>query len=108
LEPVPTKEIAEAVLSACAAIASLLLVFIAFLFAKADALPAEAKNTAEKYARYARLGIVPVLSCAVGILTAYFWLFYPSNSSLFHAWSVGFVLTVILLVAYALLAVLKG
>jgi len=108
LESTPTKEIAEAVLSASAAIASLLLVFIAFLFAKADALPADAKDTANKYVRYARLGIVPVLSCAVGILSSYTWLFYPSSISLFHVWSVGFVVSVILLVAYALLAVLKG
>jgi len=107
LETVPPKEIAEAVLSASSAIASLLLVFIAFLFAKADALPAEAKDKADRYVLYARIGIIPVLACAVGMLSSYGWLFYPT-SLLFCVWSIGFVVTVILLVAYALLAILKG
>jgi len=79
LETIPKKEIAEAVLSASGAIASLLLVFIAFLFAKADALPAEAKAAAGRYVLYARLGMIPVLSCAVGMLSSYFWLFYPTS-----------------------------
>jgi hypothetical protein len=108
LETVPLKEIAEAVLSASSAIASLLLVFIAFLFTKADALPPEAKNAADRYALYARLGIVPFLSCVVGMLSSYAWLFHPTCAPLFDIWSIGFVITTILLVAYALLAILKG
>src|SRR6202011_6119611 len=71
LEPVPTKEIAEAVLSASSAIASLLLVFIAFLFTKADALPPESKTVADRYVLYARAGIIPILSCVVGMLSSY-------------------------------------
>lgn len=108
LESIPIKEIAEAVLSASGAIASLLLVFIAFLFAKADALPAELKTKADRYVLYARLGLIPVLSCAIGMLSSYTWLFYPTWMLLYRIWSIDFVCTVILLVAYALLAILKG
>jgi hypothetical protein len=108
LETVPLKEIAEVVLSASSAIAALLLVFIAFLFTKADALPPEAKKAADRYALYARLGIVPFISCVVEMLSSYAWLFHPTSAPLFNIWSIGFVITIILLVAYALLAILKG
>jgi hypothetical protein len=108
LESVSTKEIAEAVLSASGAIASLLLVFIAFLFAKADVLPVQAKARADMYVRYARIGIAPVLVCAVDMLAAYGWLFYPTSATLYHLWSIGFILVVVLLVAYAILAVSRG
>ena len=109
LESVPTKEIAEAVLSASGAIASLLLVFIAFLFAKADSVPASAPDDrAEQYILYARLGLIPVTACAAEMLAAYGWLFYPGVTLLFYVWSIGFILVTVLLVAYALLAVLRG
>ena len=108
MESVSTKEIAEAVLAASGGIASLLLVFIAFLFAKADALPAASSARAQQYVRYARIGIVPVLVCAVDMLAAYGWLFYPKCSVLYYVWSIGFLAVVVLLVAYAILAVSKG
>jgi hypothetical protein len=108
LESVSTKEIAEAVLAASGGIASLLLVFIAFLFAKADVLPAEARTRANQYVWYARIGIIPVVVCAVDMLAAYGWLFYPANTVLYVLWSIGFMVVVVLLVAYAILAVSKG
>jgi hypothetical protein len=108
LEPASTKEIAEAVLAASGGIASLLLVFIAFLFAKADALPADSAARAAQYARYARIGILPVLDCAVEMLAAYVWLFYPTCMALYYLWSINFVVVIVSLVAYAALAVWKG
>jgi hypothetical protein len=102
MESVQTKEIAEAVLSASSAIASLLLVFIAFVMAKADALPeATPDKVLKKYSNVAMVGIVLVSACALVTLSAYGWLFYSTCRSLLYLWSIGFPAVTILFVAFS-------
>jgi hypothetical protein len=109
LESVPTKEIAEAVLSASGSLASLLLVFIAFVFTKADSLPSGIGDAkAKRYKRYARLGLVLVIAYALEMLTAYVWLFWPTCTLVFHVWAIGFLAVTLLLVAYAAIAISQG
>jgi hypothetical protein len=109
VEPVPRKEIAEAVLAASGSLASLLLVFVAFVFAKADSLPSTVSDgRVRQYKRYAKFGLVLVVACCAEMLAAYAWLFRQNWVALFHVWGYGFPIVTVLLVLYALLAVLKG
>jgi len=102
LEPIPTKDIALAVLGGSAALASILLVFVGFMIMKAEGLPAEASNKIiRRYTLRAKLGLIPLAEQTIVIFSSYGWLFYPTSTCLFHMWSIGFVLGIILFVAYA-------
>ena len=91
MEKPPVKEIAEAVLSASAAIASLLLVFIAFVMARIDSLPGDTDTKVIKgYRRTAWAGIVLVACTLTVTLSAYFWLFCPGRGILYWGWCAGF------------------
>jgi hypothetical protein len=87
----------------------LLLVFIAFVFAKADSVASAIGDAkAKRYKRYARLGLVLVIACALEMLSTYVWLFWPTCTALFHVWAIGFVAVTLLLVVYAAIAISQG
>ena len=102
MEPIPTKDIALAVMGGSAALASILLVFVGFMIVKAEALPSEASDkVVRRYTRRAKFGLVPLVEQTLVISASYAWLFYPNSTCLFWMWSIGFILGIILFVAYA-------
>jgi hypothetical protein len=108
VEPTATKDIALAVMSGSASIASILLVFVGFVFMKAEGLPSGASNrTIGRYTSAAKWGLLPLTEQVIVLLASYAWLFHPSSSCLFYAWSVGFVLGLILFIGYAIFITLK-
>jgi hypothetical protein len=99
---VPLKDIAIAVIGGGAAIAAVLLVFVAFLFTKADSLPPETPNsTIEKYARTAKAGFVPLVMQVIAVAAAYEWLFYMDSWQLMMVWKYGFPIALLVFVVYA-------
>jgi hypothetical protein len=102
LEPTATKEIAIAALGGSAAIASVLLVFMGFLFAKAESLPSTTDDAiVARYTRLAKIGLLPLISQTVVVASAYLWLFSPGNTCYYHVWSIGFIVALILFVMYS-------
>lgn len=105
MEDVGLKDIASAAIGGSSAIASVLLVFVGFMLAKADSLPAETDNkTIDRYTRTARWGL-PLLVLVLVTLAAYLWMFHPSCSILFWTWSGGFVIGMLLFLGYCIVAV---
>lgn len=100
------RDVALAVLGAATGLASIVLVFMGFLFATAGSFPSDTPNaTIRKYERLARLGLVPVvLSCLV-MLASFFWLFHSDDIPLLKAWAWGFPITTFVFVLYAIWAV---
>jgi hypothetical protein len=106
LETIPEKDIAVAALGASAGLAAMLLVFVGFLFARADSMPAEvADEVTRPYRNAAKCGLVPVIVCAIVMMAAFEWLFHPSTGWLRAGWRWGFWIEAIAFVAYALVAV---
>jgi hypothetical protein len=106
LESIATKEIAAAAIAGSSAIAAVLLVFVGFMLAKAEALPSETDNkTIRRYELTAKFGIAPLLMLVMVTLAAYLWMFYPTNSPLFWAWSAGFVAGIAVFLIYCIVAV---
>jgi hypothetical protein len=102
VEPIATKDIALAVLSGSASIASILLVFIGFVIARAEALPAVTDDSIiSKYTLPAKIGLIPLLAQVVVLAASYLWLYYPTCKPLFFIWSVGFGLGLVLFIGYS-------
>jgi hypothetical protein len=102
VDAVATKDIAIAVLGGSAAIASILLVFVGLMAAKADSLPERTPDKIiERYVVAAKCGLIPLLAQVIVILSAYFWMFSPSSSLLFYMWSVGFPVALIFFILYS-------
>jgi hypothetical protein len=99
---VPLKDIAIAVIGGAAAIAAVLLVFVTFLVAKADALPSATPNsTIQRYSNIAKFGIVPLAAHIFAVITAYAWLFRMDCGWLVPMWKYGFPVAVIGFFLYA-------
>jgi hypothetical protein len=99
---VPLKDIAIAVIGGAAAIAAVLLVFVTFLVAKADALPAETPNAViRRYSKVAKLGILPLATHIFAVLMAYWWLFHMDCGYLVPLWKFGFPVAVVSFFLYA-------
>jgi len=99
---VPLKDIATAVIGGSAAIAAVLLVFVTFLVAKADALPAETPNPIiRRYMRLAKSGFIPLSAQVWALLTAYWWLFRMDSVRVLHLWVYGFPVAVVFFLLYA-------
>src|SRR5439155_11649027 len=89
------RDIAVAVLGGTVALAAVLVVFIGFLIAHAEALPSQAPTRLkDRYVRAARWGIAPMAAAILEALAAYGWLFFP-GACLFHVWAVGFVVVAV-------------
>ena len=98
----PLKDIAVAVIGGAGAIAAVLLVFVTFLVAKADALPSETPDrVVRRYTRLARWGFLPLALQVVTLLMAYRWLFGMDSSLLLHLWMFGFPLSIFIFLLYA-------
>jgi hypothetical protein len=105
VEDIATKDIASAAVAGSSAIAAVLLVFVGFMIAKAEALPAETDNRIiDKYRWMAKLGVVPLLALVLVTLAAYIWMFYPTCSILYWTWSVGFVIGMVLFLGYCIIS----
>ena len=97
------KDIAIATLGAASAIASILLVYVGFMIMKVEGLPATTHNTViAKYRKAAKRGLIPFLAQAVVIVSCYVWMFF-CYKWLFFLWSVGFVVALILFIAYSII-----
>jgi hypothetical protein len=108
IESISLKDIAAAAIGGSSAIAAVLLVFVGFMLAKAEALPSETDDRViEKYERTAKFGIVPLLILVLVTLAAYLWMFCPASSILFWTWSVGFVLGIGVFLIYCVVAVIR-
>ncbi len=108
MELILTKEIALAVLSGSAAIASILLVFVGFMMIKAEGLSNTASVSMVKgFTLTAKLGLIPLAAQVSVILTSYAWLFWPESQILYCLWSVGFVVGVVLFLAYSMYVTLR-
>jgi len=100
-----TKDIALAVFGGAVGLASVLVVFIGFLVAYAQALPAEvADKIQKKYMRAAQWGLVPVGAAMLEALACYGW-FFTSNRCFFYVWSVGFVVVAVGFLIYAVIVI---
>ena len=103
-EPIPWKDIAIAVMGTAGAIASLLLVLIGFLAAKAETLTVKAKQ--DKYKLVAKIGLAPFFAQAAIIFTSYLWMLNPTSSWLLQFWTWGFGAAMVVFVVYAVIATL--
>jgi hypothetical protein len=98
------KDIASAAIIGASAISAVLLVFVGFMIAKAEALPAETDNKIiKRYRNTARWGFFPLLILVLVTLAAYLWMFYPSCSILYWTWSCGFVVGMLCFLAYCVI-----
>jgi hypothetical protein len=104
LESIPWKDIAIAVMGTAGAIASLLLVLIGFLAAKAETLIV--KDRQDKYKLVAKIGLAPFFAQTAIIFTSYLWMLNPASSWLLLIWSWGFIVAMVVFVAYAIIATL--
>jgi hypothetical protein len=105
---IPLKDIAIAVIGGAAAIAAVLLVFVTFLVAKADALPAETPNsTIKRYVKLAKIGFIPLSAQVWSVLTAYWWLFRMENMCIKNLWVYGFPTAVLSFLLYAAVVMWK-
>lgn len=108
MEAIATKDIAAAAIAGSTAIAAVLLVFVGFMLAKAEALPPETDNRIiERYNRTAKWGFAPLVVLVLVTLAAYLWMFFPSCSILFWMWSAGFVAGMLIFLVYCLLTVVR-
>ena len=103
-EPVPWKDIAIAVMGTAGAIASLLLVLIGFLAAKAETL-VKVKSQF-KYKVAAKSGLIPFFAQAIIIMASYLWMLNPTSSWLLQFWTWGFGAAMVVFVLYAIIATL--
>jgi hypothetical protein len=102
VEPIATKDIAIAVMGGSASIASILLVFVGFVFTKAEDLPAQTDDAIiNRYRRSAKLGLIPLVEQVLVILASYLWLFHPDSQILLCVWNVGFVAGLLLFIGYS-------
>ena len=98
------RDIAVAVLGATIALASVLVVFIGFLVAHAEALPAETPNKIKQgYIRAARWGLLPTSVSILEALLCYAWLF-SSSDFLLYVWAGGFAVVALTFLTYAIVA----
>ena len=89
---VPLKDIAIAVIGGAAAIAAVLLVFVAFVVTRADSLPSETPDRViRKYTTIAKWGFIPLLAQVLTAFTAYWWLFHMDSGTLLVLWKYGFL-----------------
>jgi hypothetical protein len=103
VEPIATKDIALAVLGGSAAIASILLVFVGFVMTKESGLSNTATDSmVRRLTLTAQAGLLPLIAQVVVMLSCYAWLFKPSSTVLFYIWSIGFVVGVVLFLAYSI------
>jgi hypothetical protein len=108
VEPIATKDIALAVLSGSAAIASILLVFVGFVMTKESGLSDTATDSmATAFARTAQAGLIPLIAQVIVMLSCYAWLFWPTTTILFYVWSIGFVVGVVLFLAYSVYVTMR-
>ena len=106
MEDIATKDIASAAIAGSSAIAAVLLVFVGFMIAKAEALPAETDNRIiERYRKTAKWGFLPLLMLVLVTLAAYLWMFHPSWSILYWTWSYGFVVGMVAFLIYCIISV---
>ncbi len=102
METTSERDISIAVLGASAALAAVLLVFVALLFARADSIPSEVPDSVGKRYRTAAMwGLLPVVVCAIVMLASYEWLFCPRLGTLRLVWRWGFWVETIVFVGYA-------
>ena len=100
------KEIALAVLGGSVALASLLVVFIGFLIAHAEALPASTPDRLlRRFKATARWGLLPVGGMVIVALLSYLWMF-TGCTLLYRLWAGGFFVVLVGFVAYAIISVL--
>jgi hypothetical protein len=100
------RDVALAALGAATGLASIVLVFMGFLFATAGSFPSDTPNvTIRKYERLARIGLAPVLMCGAVMLTSFVWLFHTENIPLLKLWAWGFPVATIAFLIYATWAV---
>jgi len=100
-----TKDIALAVFGGSVGLASVLVVFIGFLVAHAEALPATVPDRIQqRYMGAAKWGLVPTVVAILEALVCYGW-FFCQHPVLFYLWSVGFVVLALGFVLYAVVAV---
>jgi hypothetical protein len=100
-----TKDIALAVFGGAVGLASVLVVFIGFLIAYAQALPAQVSDKVQRrYMRAAQWGLVPTGAAVLEALACYGW-FFTRNQCFFYVWSVGFVVVAIGFMFYALIVI---
>lgn len=98
----PLKDIAIAVIGGSAAIAAVLLVFVAFLVSRADALPSETPDRViRRYEKFAKLGFLPLLSQVESVTTAYLWLLHMRCWQLLLLWKYGFLVSLATFLLYA-------
>jgi hypothetical protein len=103
-EAISWKDIAIAVMGTAGAIASLLLVFVGYLVAKAETYETDPPKT--KYKVAAKIGLIPFFAQAFVIFTSYLWMLHPASARLLQLWSQGFFVAMVLFVVYAILATL--
>lgn len=102
MESVTSKDIALAVMSGSASIASILLVFIGFVIARAEALPSTTDDAiVKKHTLPAKIGLIPLIEQVIVLGASYLWLYYPASNPLFLTWSFGFALGLALFIGYS-------
>jgi predicted lysophospholipase L1 biosynthesis ABC-type transport system permease subunit len=100
------KEIALAVMGSAVALASVLVVFIGFLLAHAEALPSTTPDRIQRrYKQAARWGLLPTSGIVIVALAAYTWMF-TQQSWLFCMWAIGLFVVMAGFLVYALVSVL--
>jgi hypothetical protein len=96
------RDISIAVLGASAALAAVLLVFVALLFARADSIPSEVPDSVVKRYRTAAMwGLLPVAVCGIVMLASYESLFCPGLGALRLTWRWGFWVETVTFLGYA-------
>ena len=96
------RDIGIAVVGASAALAAVLLVFVALLFARADSIPSDVPDSiGKRYRKAAIWGLLPVIVCALVMLVSYEWLFCPGPGALRLVWRWGFWVETVVFVGYA-------
>ncbi len=105
MEPGPQKDIAIAALGASVGIASVLVIFIGFLFGFILTFPSSTPNAIiKKYKSVVRWGLAPTAAAIVESLACYSWLL-ASSPCLYYVWTVGFPVVAIGFLAYAVITV---
>ncbi len=99
------RDIALAVFGGSVGLASVLVVFIGFLVAHAEALPSTTSDTVQnQYKKAAKWGLVPTSAAILEALACYAW-FFLQHPALLYLWSVGFVILAVGFLAYAIIVI---
>lgn len=79
------KDVITAVFGAAMGLAGILLVFVGFVYSRAETFDTESKR--KKYGQVAKVGVIPFLLSLAAAAISLWWMLHPSSGA--YMWALG-------------------